>query len=92
MADSKWGKRKEKYIRSKTKSCQSKRKWKEHFKNLQRNPPEITDKPTEKINYKQLGQLMEKELDAIEKKLTAEKLLASAKYLLKYGKQDDLTT
>ena len=47
-------------------------KWKEYFKNLLINSPEVTDKPIKKINNRQLdiklGQLMEGELDAFLKK------------------------
>ena len=44
-------------------------KWKEHFKNLLGNSPEITDKPMEKINIGQLGLRMEEELNIILKKI-----------------------
>ena len=43
-------------------------KWKEHFKHRLRNPPKITDNPTEKIINSQqikLGHFTERELDAI---------------------------
>ena len=46
------------------------RKWKEYFKNLQENSPEVTDKPFQKINSQlniKLGQFM-KESDAVMKK------------------------
>ena len=46
--------------------------WKEHFKNLLGNPPEVPDKPTEKIINGQLdiklGQFTDKELDSLLKK------------------------
>ena len=58
-------------------------KWKEHFKNLLENTPEITDKQIQKNNYEQLdvklGQFTVKELDAVLKK--NEKLKSCRKIL-----------
>ena len=54
--------------------------WKEYFKDLLGNLPEITDKPTKEIIDGQLdiklGQFMEEELNTVLKKLKAEKLWA----------------
>ena len=57
IADCTWNERKEKHFESKTKSCLEERllKWKEHFKNLHENPPEITDKSTKKLINGQVG-------------------------------------
>ena len=64
-------------------------KWKEHFKNQLGNPPEIVDKPTEKLlktKRQQTWIVIEEELDAVlkkkKKKLKSENLHASTKYLL----------
>ena len=47
-------------------------KWKEHFKNLPGNPPDINDKHSEKISNIQLdiklGQFTELELDSVREK------------------------
>ena len=70
----------EKNLESKTKSCQPRlkiSKVEKHFKNLLGNPPEITDKPAEKIINSQLniklGQFMDEELDAILTKIKSRK-------------------
>ena len=73
------------------------KKWKEHFKNRLGNPPEVTDKPFKKfINSKldvQLQHFTEEELNIVlKKKLKSEKFLTSTKYLLKYGRQENLMT
>ena len=66
-------------------ACQKERllKGKEHFKNLLGNPPEITNKPNQKIIIDQLdiklGQFTEEELVSF-KKLKTEKLLVSSKF------------
>ena len=56
-------------------------KWKEHLKNMLRNTPEITDKPTERIINNQvdpkLGQFTVKDLDKVLKILKAKKLQAT---------------
>ena len=50
MADSKWNKRKEKHIEDKTTSQEEiLQKWKENFKYLLGNTPEIDDKPTDTL-------------------------------------------
>ena len=52
-------------LRAKLKAvCQEERllKWKEHFMNLLRNPPEVTDKPIQNIINGKLGQFTEEEL------------------------------
>ena len=71
-------------------------KWKEHFKNLLGKPPEIIDKPIQKIINEpldiKLRQFTEKELDAVLKKIKAEKLQTSMKYLQKFQKQENLAT
>ena len=56
--------------------------------------PEITNKSSKEVNKRQLEikheQFTEEELDAVPK--NAEKLLASTKYIFKYGRQGNLTT
>ena len=51
--------------------------WKEHFKDVLENSPEITDKPTEEIIDGQLeiqlGHFTEDELETVLKTLKAEK-------------------
>ena len=62
-------------LRAKSKSASREErllKWKEHFKNLVVNPPEITDKLIEEIIHAQLditlGHFMADELDTVSKK------------------------
>ena len=66
---------KKRTLRAKLKAaCKEERllKWKEHFKNLLENPPEIIDSSIQNIINGQLdvklGQFMEEELDAVLKK------------------------
>ena len=52
MVDSKWSERKEKYLESKLKAASQEerlQKVTEHSKKLFENPPEIRDKPIQKI-------------------------------------------
>ena len=67
------------------------------FKNLLENPPEIIHKTTEKIINSQLDikrkQFTEEEIDSVLKKTKKLKnLQASTKYMLKYGRQENLMT
>ena len=53
MAESKLNEGKEEHLKSKPKAVyleERLQKWKEHFKNLLRKPPEITDKPIKQKN------------------------------------------
>ena len=85
-------------FRAKLKAASQKERlqiWKEHFKNLLENPPEVTNKTIKKIICSQLDlrQFMKEELDAVQKKkLKAEKVQATMKYLLEYRRQENLMT
>ena len=79
MAESKWSELKEVHLESKTKSCLPKRTnqmWKEHFKNLLGNSPEVNDKTiTTIINSQQdieLGQFIQ-ELNIVLTKIKSRK-------------------
>ena len=89
----------EEYMKSKTKSCQPRRKW-----NKKKEPFEKSTliyswnhrDTFSKIIYVQhetkLGQFIREEIDAVLKIFKVEKLHASTKYFLKVGKQERLTT
>ena len=67
---------------------------KENFLDLLGNSPKVTEKPIPKIINSQLkiqqGQFTQEELNVVLRKLKEEKLQASAKYLQKYGRQENL--
>ena len=68
MADSRVSESKERQTRVKLKTPSQEEillKWKEHFMNLLGNPPEIIDKPIQKIIKDQLEQFMLEELDVL---------------------------
>ena len=66
--------------------------WKEHFKNLLGNSPEVTDKPIQKIINYQLDIKLGLFTQHNTKKNHKQKLPASAKYPQKYGRQGNLKT
>ena len=81
MADNKRSRRKKKYFKSNTKTCQPRRMTSEGERTFQESIwkiPEVTDKPTKIIfNYQEdtkLGQFKAVELDAVLKKITSRKV------------------
>ena len=71
--------------------------WKQHFKNLQGNPPKVTHEPITTIISKQLdikpGPFTQEELDSVLKKeLKIGKMQDLTRFPQKYGRPDNLTT
>ena len=73
---------KEKNLESKTANQEGLQKWKEHFKNLLRNPSKNADKHNKEITISQLdiklGQFMEQEFDIVLKKKTTKSQKAAS--------------
>ena len=72
--------------------------WKQHFENLQGNPPKVTHEPITKIISKQLdiklGPFTLEELDSVLRKIKNRKAARQGlmKFPQKYGRPDNSTT
>ncbi len=74
--------------------------WKQHFENLQGNPPKVTQEPIMRIISKQLdiklGLFTQEELDSVLRKIKNRKAAEIPpevwKFPQKYGRPDNLTT